>query len=98
MLTLPITSADFWGLSWRQPVLPSLFRISVLPINRKARIRQSIIKAIPLDLKLAIVAGIGAFIAIIGLKNAGIVVANPATLIGLGDLTKPEAYLTISVF
>lgn len=59
------------------------------------RIRQAIIKAIPLDLKLAIVAGIGAFITIIGLKNAGIVVATPSTMIGLGNMMQPQAYLTI---
>lgn len=43
-------------------------------------------KAIPTSLKKAVAAGIGLFIALIGLKNAGIVVDNPATLVGLGDL------------
>jgi len=85
----------FLGLSWQAACAAVIVSGLVFFLLTVARIRQSIIKAIPLDLKLAIVAGIGAFIAIIGLKNAGIVVANPATLIGLGDLTKPEAYLTI---
>ncbi|MBS3899360.1 MAG: NCS2 family permease [Dethiobacter sp.] len=44
-------------------------------------------KAVPTSLKRAVAAGIGLFIALIGLKNAGIVVANPATLVSLGDLT-----------
>ncbi|MBS3886287.1 MAG: NCS2 family permease [Dethiobacter sp.] len=44
-------------------------------------------RAVPTSLKRAVAAGIGLFIALIGLKNAGIVVANPATLVALGDLT-----------
>ena len=58
-------------------------------------IRKMIINAIPKQLKQAIGAGIGFFIAFIGLKNAGIVVANPATLVGLGDLTNPTVLLAI---
>ena len=50
------------------------------------KIREWIINAIPHGLKLAIAAGIGLFLALIGLKNAGIVVDHPATLVGLGNL------------
>jgi AGZA family xanthine/uracil permease-like MFS transporter len=56
------------------------FVISVLPI------REWIVNAIPKSLKMAIAAGIGLFLALIALKNAGIVVANPATLVAHGDL------------
>ena len=56
-------------------------------------LRQKVINAIPKDLKLGIGAGIGFFIAFIGLKNAGIVVGNPATLVGLGNLTHPTVLL-----
>ena len=59
------------------------------------RIREWIVNAIPRSLKLAISAGIGLFLAIIGLKNAGIIVANPATLVGLGDLHSHSALLSI---
>jgi AGZA family xanthine/uracil permease-like MFS transporter len=55
--------------------------ISVLPI------REQIINAIPRSLKMAISAGIGFFLGIIALKNAGIVVDHPATLVGIGDMT-----------
>ena len=55
-------------------------------------LRELIIKAIPTNLKLAVSAGIGLFIAFIGLKNAGIVVANEATFVGLGDLTNQQYY------
>ncbi len=51
------------------------------------KIREWIINAIPLILKQAIATGIGAFLALIALKNAGIIVSNPATFVQLGDLT-----------
>ncbi len=60
-----------------------------------AGIRQLIVGAIPRPLFSAIAAGIGLFIAFIGLKEAGIIVANPATTVALGDLTKPTAILAI---
>jgi len=61
--------------------------LSVLPV------REWIINAIPRSLKIAISAGIGLFLAIIALKNAGIVVDHPATLVTMGDLAKPEPLL-----
>jgi len=56
-------------------------------------IREKIINAIPHSLKVAITCGIGLFIAFIGLKNAGIVVANPATFVAHGDLGSPPVAL-----
>ncbi len=56
-------------------------------------IRQRILASIPLDLKVAIAAGIGLFIAFIGLKDGGLVVYNEATLVGLGDLSSPSVLL-----
>jgi AGZA family xanthine/uracil permease-like MFS transporter len=53
------------------------------------RIREWIINSIPLPLRSAIAAGIGLFLALIALHNAGIVVSNPATMVGLGDLKQP---------
>ncbi len=58
-------------------------------------LREKLINAIPMELKLAVGAGIGLFIAFIGLKNAGIVIANPATFVGVGNLTDPEVLLAI---
>jgi AGZA family xanthine/uracil permease-like MFS transporter len=51
--------------------------------------RQLIVNAIPRSLFSAVAGGIGLFIAFIGLKDAGVIVANPATTVGLGDLTSP---------
>ena len=61
--------------------------LSVLPV------REWIVNAIPRALKMAISAGIGMFLAIIALKNAGIIVDSPATLVQLGDLAAPGALL-----
>lgn len=58
-------------------------------------LRRMIINAIPAQLKLAIGAGIGFFIAFIGLKNAGIIIASPATFVSLGDFTQPAVILAI---
>lgn len=68
------------------------FALSIL------RIREWIIKSIPLPLRSGIAAGIGLFLAIVALEGAGIVVANPATLVGLGDLTQPGPLLAILGF
>lgn len=62
------------------------------------RIRQYIVNSVPMDLKLAIVVGIGSFIALIGLKNGGIVVKDPSTFVTLGNITKPEVILFIFGF
>ena len=62
------------------------------------RIREWIINSIPLPLRSAITAGIGLFLAMIALKEAGLVVDNPATLVGLGDLTAAGPLLAILGF
>jgi AGZA family xanthine/uracil permease-like MFS transporter len=61
-------------------------------------LREWIINSIPKSLKLGIGAGIGLFLAIIGLKNAGVVVAHPATLVSLGDVTELPVLLFIAGF
>ncbi|SFU93454.1 putative MFS transporter, AGZA family, xanthine/uracil permease [Pseudoduganella namucuonensis] len=61
-------------------------------------VREKIMNAIPPSLRTAIPAGVGLFLALISLKNSGIVVANPATFVTLGDLHKPEPVLAIIGF
>jgi AGZA family xanthine/uracil permease-like MFS transporter len=63
----------------------------VFIILSATKFRSLLIDAIPMSLKAAISAGIGLFIALIGLVNGGIVVADPATMVTLGDLTSPVA-------
>lgn len=60
--------------------------------------REWLINAIPKSLKLAIAAGIGFFLALIGFANAGIVVASPATLISQGVLTDPKLLIAAGAF
>ena len=62
------------------------------------RIREYIINSIPQNLKLAISAGVGLFLGIIALEEAKIVVAHPATLVTLGDLKQPSAFLCLAGF
>lgn len=58
-------------------------------------LRQKIADAIPAALKIGVQCGIGLFIAFIGLKNAGLIVDNPATFVGLGDLSEPAVLLAL---
>lgn len=59
------------------------------------KFRVWIMQSVPVDLRRAISAGIGAFIAFIGLKEMGMVVANPAVLVGLGDFSNPNVILGV---
>ncbi len=64
------------------------FIISVTPL------RRWILDSIPLNLRIAMGAGVGLFIGFIGLKNGGIIVSNSATYLALGDLTDPQTLLS----
>jgi AGZA family xanthine/uracil permease-like MFS transporter len=68
------------------------FALSLSPL------RAWLIDALPMNLKLGIAAGIGLFLALIGLQNAGIVADDPVTLVTLGDLSKPQALLAAAGF
>lgn len=59
-------------------------------------IRKHIAQAIPDALKIGVQCGIGLFIAFIGLKNAGLIVDNPATFVALGDLSQPATMLALA--
>jgi len=83
------------GSPW-QHALAAVFISSVFFfILTLTGLREKLINAIPMELKLAVGAGIGLFIAYIGLKNAGIIVANGATVIGMGNLKDPQVLLSI---
>lgn len=61
-----------------------------------AGLREAVMRAVPTSMKLAIGVGIGLFITLVGLRQAGIVVNNPATGIGLGDLTSGPALIALA--
>ena len=86
------------GYSW-QVGMGSIFWGSVgLLLLTLFQIRYWLMASIPLSLRVGIGAGIGFFIALIGFKNMGLVVANPATLVALGDLHSPQVLLGILGF
>ncbi len=58
-------------------------------------VRQAVVRAIPNALKFAVTAGIGMFLAFLGLRNAGAVVANPATFVALGSLVAPPVLVAL---
>ncbi|MFN4362139.1 MAG: NCS2 family permease [Hylemonella sp.] len=86
------------GFTWQQ-ALGAVFISGVLFILISLfKLREAIVNAIPRSLKFAISAGIGLFLAIIGLKNAGLIAAHPATFVTLGDLHQPGPVLAVIGF
>ncbi|WP_370456284.1 NCS2 family permease [Salinisphaera sp. Q1T1-3] len=83
------------GVSWQTALVGVLFSGLIFVAITALRIREMVLDAIPLDLKLASACGIGLFIALIGFEDAGIVVDNQATLVMLGNLTAPATLLTV---
>lgn len=73
--------------SWQFALTAVLVEGIIFILLSLLKVREAIFDLIPLSLKKAVSAGIGLFIALVGLKNAGIIVANEGTTIGLGDLT-----------
>lgn len=108
MAKLPFAQAPSMGLNaffaftlcqamhytWQQSLAIMLAEGVLFLLITFLNIREHILNAIPNNLRYAISAGIGMFIAFIGLKNAEIIVANPATYVGLGKFT-PTAILGV---
>ncbi|WP_345844460.1 NCS2 family permease [Shewanella algae] len=86
------------GYSW-ETALGAVFLSGIcFMILSLVRIREWVVNSISMSLRLGIAAGIGLFLALIGLKSAGIVVANPATLVGMGDITAFPALMSVLGF
>lgn len=83
------------GHSW-QFALTAVFLEGIIFLLLTAfNIRELIVNSIPLSVKHAVSAGIGLFIAFIGLQNAGVIVNNDATLVGLGDMGSPAVLIAL---
>ena len=83
------------GIKW-QTALAGVFVAGVIFwLLTVFKIRETIINAIPADLKAAIAGGIGFFIAMIGLVDGGVIAANKSTIIGWGDWSDPKVMLTL---
>ncbi|MDF1518361.1 MAG: NCS2 family permease [Lutibacter sp.] len=84
------------GYSW-QFALTAVFLEGIIFILLTAfNIRELIVNSIPINLKHAVSVGIGLFIAFIGLKGTGLIVDNPATLVGLGDMRNPAVLVGLA--
>ena len=86
------------GFTWQQALGAVFISGCIFVLLTVTGVRSWLIAGIPHSLRSAIAAGIGLFLAIIALKSAGIVVANKATLIGLGDLKQTGPLLAIFGF
>lgn len=83
------------GYTWQQ-ALAAVFISGVLFVLLSVvGARRAIVQALPMSLKFAITAGIGAFLALIGMKNAGIVVNDEATSVAMGDFSSPTVWLAL---
>lgn len=86
------------GLSW-ETALGAVFISGIVFLAVSLfKVREAIVNAIPQSLKFAISAGVGMFLAIIALKNAGVIAPHPETYLTLGDIHKPTALLAIFGF
>ncbi|QQL44685.1 NCS2 family permease [Sulfuriroseicoccus oceanibius] len=77
------------GLNWQTALGVVFISGVVFLVLTLAGIREKIVAAIPLSLRIATAAGIGLFITFIGLKNLGLVAQHPATFVSIGELTRP---------
>lgn len=83
------------GYSWQFALTAVLIEGLIFIVLTLTNVREAIVNAIPMSLRNAIGAGIGLFIAFIGLKSAGVVVDDGATLVALGDITSGPALLAL---
>lgn len=83
------------GYSWEMALTAVFIEGIIFILLTFFRVREAIIDSIPINLKHAISVGIGLYIALIGLSNAGVIVKNDATLVSLGSLSDPRALLAL---
>ncbi|KUM05009.1 NCS2 family permease [Chromobacterium subtsugae] len=86
------------GLSWETALGAVFISGLVFLAVSLFKVREAIVNAIPQSLKFAISAGVGMFLAIIALKNAGVIAAHPATYLTLGNIHSPTTLLAILGF
>ncbi len=86
------------GIPWQTALGIVFISGAVFLLLSLTKFRVWVLQSVPVDLRKAISAGIGAFIAFIGLKGMGIVVADQATFVKLGDLSEPMVLIGIFAF
>ena len=83
------------GYSWQFALTAVFLEGIIFLILTAFNVRELIVNAIPMNLKHAISAGIGLFIAFIGMQNTGLIAANDATLVTLGDMSSHSVWITL---
>ena len=83
------------GYAWQFALTAVFIEGVIFILLTVTNVREAIVKAIPVNLRYAVGAGIGLFIAFIGLQNAGVIVNSDATLVVLGDITSGSALLAM---
>ncbi|MFO8055997.1 MAG: NCS2 family permease, partial [bacterium] len=84
------------GVPWQVALGMVFISGTVFLVLTFLKVREMLVNAIPDTLKHAVAAGIGLFIAFIGLQHAGIVVDDPATLVKMGDLAAPPTLISLA--
>lgn len=85
------------GYSWQTAMTAMFIEGVIFILITFLNVREMILNSIPMNLRYAISAGIGMFIAFIGLKNAGIIEANPATFVTLGQFTPASVLAMLGI-
>ncbi len=86
------------GYDWRTALGAVFWAGLIFLLLSVSRARAFLVDLIPSSVKTGVIVGIGLFLALIGLRNAGLVVGDDATLVGLGDMRSPEVALSLIGF
>jgi len=84
-----------YGYTWQQALAAVCISGLIFIVITLTKLREAIVDSIPMSIKHATSGGIGLFIALIGFSEAGIIVKNPATMVGFGSLTAPSTLLAL---
>lgn len=92
---LTYTVSQSLGYSWQECMVLLTITGIIFFVMSITPVRKKILESIPRDLKNIISAGLGGFIALVGLKGSGIIVANGSTYVTLGDLSNPSVLIAL---
>lgn len=89
------TAVGSMGFTWQEALVAVVLSGLLFLVLTLGGVRKVVMERIPAGVKSGIIAGIGCFIAFVGLQNAGIIAADPSTLVSLGDLSDPSVLLAL---
>ncbi|MDO5861536.1 MAG: NCS2 family permease [Thermoplasmata archaeon] len=89
------TAVITMGFTWQEALVGVILSGILFFVLTVSGIRRMVMDRIPFGVKCGMIAGIGCFIAFIGLQNSGIVVASSSTLVTLGDMSEPSVLLSV---